>query len=95
MDWKRFFKVFLISVIGVPAAAAALLGFFAFLIAGKEGFINGVIWGLVLGAMAIPFAGYLILPKYWGDFAGRYSKSYFQEQLEGKPANEKNKHSPY
>lgn len=85
MDWKKYIIIFLISAIGMPLAAAVVLGLFAFLVAGKEGLMNGVIWGLVLGAMAIPYAGLLIIPKYWGEFAGRFGKSYYQEQLEGKP----------
>ena len=53
------------------AFGALAIGLFAFLVAGKEGVVNGLIWGAALGLVFGGAAtGYLVYTLYWGDFAG-------------------------
>ncbi|MEN8173870.1 MAG: hypothetical protein ABFS03_13445, partial [Chloroflexota bacterium] len=72
MDWKKFFIVFLRNLILSIGLAIIILGVFGYLVAGKEGLVNGATWGLILGLVGGFSSGLMVLPKYWGDYAGRY-----------------------
>ena len=84
MDWKEFFKVFLRNAVITITAATLAIGGFGFLVAGVEGLKNGAAWGLALGLISVPALGGLIFMKYWGDFAGRYSKWHVDNETTGK-----------
>ncbi len=86
MNWGKFFKVFLINVIGVVFLAGLVLGLFGFLLAGQEGFVNGAIWGLTLGLFSVPFTGFIIMAKYWGDYSGRFGADWLKKEMEGDEA---------
>ena len=89
MNWKQFFLAFLRSTIITIAIAVLLLGLFGFFLAGTEGLFNGALWGLILGIASVPFTGFMILAKYWGDFSGRYGAAWFKKEAEGE--EEKNR----
>ena len=83
MDWKHFFKIMLRNSIISITLAMLILGGIGFLFAGKEGLLNGATWGFIMGAISIPFMAGIIYMKYWGDFAGRYSKWYVDKETTG------------
>jgi hypothetical protein len=41
------------------------------------------VWGLAFGAFSVPVGGYVIMAKYWGSFAGRYSAWRYKNDTEG------------
>jgi len=83
MDWKVFLRVFLRNAIIATVMAGAIVGFFGFLVAGREGFLNGATWGIILGLVSVPFTGFIILTKYWGDYAGNYGKWWIKKEMQG------------
>ena len=60
-----------------------VLGGIGFLLVGQEGLLNGAVWGVILGLASVPFMAGIIYMKYWGDFAGRYSKWYVDKETKG------------
>ena len=73
MEWKIFFlKFFQNVVLGIVLGTLAL-GLFGYLLAGKEGAINGAYWGAVLGLIGGFFSGFTILARFWGN-ADNYEK---------------------
>jgi len=72
MRWDRKIGKILFVLVGGVAIGALAIGLFAFLVAGKEGLVNGLIWGAVLGLVGGGSAtGHLIYTYYWSDFAGQ------------------------
>jgi hypothetical protein len=83
MDWKKFFKLLLRNTVIAVTLTTIVLGTFGFLVAGKEGVLNGVTWGFILGLISVPFLASAIYAKYWGDYAGRYGQWYVENKTEG------------
>ena len=83
MDWKQFFKVMLKNFVITISLTTIVLGGIGFLLVGKEGLLNGAVWGVILGLASVPFMAGIIYMKYWGDFAGRYSKWYVDKETKG------------
>ena len=83
MDWKAFFMTLFRNAIIAVLLGAIILGMIGFLLAGRQGFANGVTWGIVLGLISVPFMGYMIGAKYWGGVAGRYGTWRYKNELEG------------
>jgi hypothetical protein len=80
MNWKGFFKAILrIATISI-ALGVVILGLIGFLLAGRQGLINGMIWGLVLGLVSVPFSLMTFGPKYWGGYAKRYGEWYVNKE---------------
>jgi hypothetical protein len=52
---------------------------------GTEGALNLAIWGAAFGLIGGFSSGLAMLnnAKYWGDFAGRYSKWWVKKEIEG------------
>ncbi|MCB9009059.1 MAG: hypothetical protein H6656_17130 [Ardenticatenaceae bacterium] len=71
-------------LIGI-AFGALSIGLFAFLVAGKEGFVNGLVWGAVLGIFgglaSLSMADSLV---YWTGFFKRFGDDHYEEQSGGK-----------
>jgi len=83
MDWKHFFIIMLRNFIITTALTIFVLGGIGFLLIGREGLLNGAIWGVIMGLASVPFMAGIIYMKYWGDFAGRYSKWHFDKETTG------------
>lgn len=63
-------KIILVLV-GSVAIGALAISIFAFIIAGKDGLINGLIWGAVFGLIGgLLGAGNLIYTLFWSDVVG-------------------------
>jgi len=69
MNWLTFFKLFFRNLILLIVLAALVLGIFGYLLAGREGFINMAIWGIVLGLIGGVSSGLgmIFQAKYWGE----------------------------
>ena len=63
--------------------AVTILGLIGYLVAGMDGLVNGATWGFVLGLVSVPFFAFLVLAKYWGDYAGRYGEWWVKKETEG------------
>lgn len=83
MNWARFFKATLRIVFLVLLALTAVFGAIGFLVNGVEGLVNGAGWGVVLGAVSVPFISFIILYQYWGDIAGSYGEQWIKRETEG------------
>ena len=73
MNWLQFLKRLLINLLLSVLTATLVLGLGGFLLAGREGLINGASWGVLLGTLTgLSMGVFLALqPGYWEDFAGR------------------------
>jgi hypothetical protein len=90
MNWPRFFKVVLINVLLIPILATIIFGAIGYFSAGWEGAMNAAGWGVLLGALSIPFSIFgLVQSKYWGDFAGRASWGIFKKTYDGTEEKER------
>ena len=58
---------FLLTVVGGTLLGGFVLGLFGFLLAGKEGFLNMVSWGLAIGFLGSISTGFamLISAHFW------------------------------
>jgi len=70
MDWKKFFALFFRNTLLAVGATSLLLGLLGLILAGKEGLLGGLYWGLILGTIAIPFVAYIALAKAYEGFGG-------------------------
>jgi hypothetical protein len=71
MRWDRKVGKILLVLVGGVAIGALVIGLFAFLVAGKDGLVNGLIWGAAFGLIGGLFAaGNLIFTLFWSDVAG-------------------------
>jgi hypothetical protein len=80
---------FLLVLIGGTALGGLVLGVFGFLLAGKEGFVNMLYWGLALGFLGGISEGFAMLigVHYWTGYVERFGKSWFKKMAESE--NEK------
>jgi len=85
MSWKTFLLKFLRNVIVGTILSGLFLGVFGYLLAGREGFINMMVWGLALGSIGSFSSGLALLlyAFYWGDYAGRFGSWWFKKESEG------------
>ena len=83
MNWRRFFLHLLRNFAIATGGAVLLLGTIGYLVAGREGMLNGATWGLMAGMISLPPMAILILTKYWSDFAGRYGAWYIKKETYG------------
>lgn len=83
MNWPRFLAAFLLNLVLGVVIATAVLGGLGFVLAGREGLVNGAYWGVALGLVGGAISGFVWAGKYWSDFAGRYGSSYLKDELEG------------
>ena len=67
MDWKTFFFKFFRNVVIGVLLGVVILGGFGYLLGGKEGLINMVYWGIVLGLIGGFSAGLGMIfeAKFW------------------------------
>ena len=71
MRWTRNAGKILATLFGGVIIGTVLIGLFAFLVSGKDGLVNGLIWGAAMGLVGGGGAvGYQIYALYWSDFAG-------------------------
>jgi hypothetical protein len=66
MDWKIFILKFFRNILLGVIFGTLALGILGFLLAGKEGAINGAYWGAVLGLIGGFFSGIVLLARFWG-----------------------------
>lgn len=64
---------FLLTVVGGTLLGGLALGLFGFLLAGKEGFVNMVSWGLAM----------LVNTHFWTGYSQRFGKESFKKISEG------------
>lgn len=83
MKWLLFFKRLAINMVLVIGGAVLILGLIGYLLAGKEGMLNGATWGLLAGMISLPPMAFMIWAKYWGDYAGRYGAWYVYKETNG------------
>lgn len=83
MNWRHFFVIFLRNVIVVTAAATIGLGLFGFVLAGREGLVNGASWGFILGLLSIPYSAVMIFYRFWSDVAGDYGRAWVDKEMNG------------
>lgn len=76
---------FLLVLIGGTALGGLVLGIFGFLLAGKEGFLNMVSWGLAIGFLGGISNGLAMLigVHYWTGYAHRFGSESFKKISEG------------
>jgi hypothetical protein len=76
---------FLLTIVGGTLFGGLALGIFGFLLAGKEGFVNMVSWGLAIGFLGSISTGLamLISAHYWTGYAQRFGKEEFKKISEG------------
>ena len=53
------------------------------LLAGRQGLVNGVTWGIVLGLVSVTFMSTMIGAKPSGDVTRRYGSWRYKNELEG------------
>ncbi len=75
-----YFLGVLVRMIMAIVFGSLTIGLFAFLVAGKEGFVNGLIWGAAFGVLG----GLAAISTYdgldfWHGFFRRYNKPTFEE----------------
>ena len=83
MDWKKFFIVFFRNSLIAIAATTILLGGFGWIIAGKEGLLGGLYWGVLLGTVAIPFVAFMAMAKAYEGFGGMLGGWMVKNQTQG------------
>lgn len=83
MKWLQFLKRLTILMFLVTGGAVILLSLIGYLLAGKEGMINGATWGLLAGMISLPPMAFMIGIKYWSDYAGRYGDWYVKKETYG------------
>jgi hypothetical protein len=76
---------FLLTVVGGTLLGGLALGLFGFLLAGKEGFVNMVSWGLAIGFLGSLSTGFAMLVNthFWKGYAQRFGKESFKKISEG------------
>jgi hypothetical protein len=76
---------FLLTVVGGALLGGLALGLFGFLLAGREGFVNMVSWGLAIGFLGSLSTGFamLINAHFWTGYAQRFGKESFKKISEG------------
>ena len=90
MRFRDFSIVFLRNLLLTAAIAGAALGLFGYVLAGMEGFKNGLGWGLILSLMAAPVSALgMIYKEVGGGYAGRISAHLFKEASEGSAQDRK------
>lgn len=82
-ELEKIFIVFFRNSLIAVAASGAAMGLFGFILAGKEGLINGAIWGLVLGTIAIPYFAFMAVAKAYEGFAHGIGGAIMKHQIEG------------
>jgi hypothetical protein len=85
MNWKAFLKSIFRNTLLTFVVAMAGLGLIGFLLAGKEGFLNGLSCGLILGIIALLASLFSLLePLFLGDLAGDANPKWRKENEETK-----------
>lgn len=76
---------FLLTVVGGTLFGGLALGIFGFLLAGKEGFVNMVSWGLALGFLGSISMGFAMIvgAHFWTGYSQRFGKESFKKISEG------------
>jgi drug/metabolite transporter (DMT)-like permease len=68
MNWKLFLLRFLRNIVVGTLLTMGVLGLIGYLLGGREGFENMLMWGLVLGLLGSFSSGLamIVSAKYWG-----------------------------
>ena len=76
---------FLLTIVGGTLFGGLVLGLFGFLLAGKEGFLNMVRFGLAVGFIGSTSTGFamLISAHFWTGYAQRFGEQEFKKISEG------------
>ena len=76
---------FLLTVVGGTLFGGLALGIFGFLLAGKEGFVNMVRWGLAIGFLGSISTGIamLISAHFWTGYSQRFGEETSKKISEG------------
>lgn len=84
MDWKLFVIRFVRNLIVFTALSTLVMGGFGYLLAGKEGFLNLVAWGVALGLLGSVSSGLALLlnAHIWAGYSSRAGGWWFKKEAE-------------
>jgi hypothetical protein len=76
---------FIIILVGGTLFGGLALGILGFLLAGKEGFVNMLSWGLAIGLLGSISTGFamLISTHFWTGYSERFGRESFKKISEG------------
>ncbi len=81
MRHSNYFLRVLLNIVMAMAFGSLTIGLFAFLVAGKEGFVNGLIWGAAFGILGgLATVSTFDSLAYWTGFFRRFNKHTFEEK---------------
>lgn len=85
MEPSNYFLRVLLNILMAMVFGSLTIGLFAFLVAGKEGFVNGLIWGAafgILGGLAVVSTFDSL--EFWHGFFSRFNQNKFKESPDDK-----------
>ena len=83
MGWGKAILIFLRNTAISIVLAGLVMGGIGFAIAGREGFLNGLTWGLALGSLSIiPMFFALVNARFWGGYSERAGSWWYRKQFE-------------
>lgn len=85
MRSSNYFLRVLVNIIMAMAFGSLAIGLFAFLVAGKQGVVNGLIWGAAFGILGgLATVSTFDSLEYWYGFFRRFNKHNYEEQSDDK-----------
>ncbi|MCB0027514.1 MAG: hypothetical protein KDE28_06385 [Anaerolineales bacterium] len=75
-----YFLRVLVNIIMAMVLGSLMIGLLGLLVAGQEGFVNGMVWGAafgILGGLAVTSTFDSL--AFWNGFFSRFNKSKFEE----------------
>lgn len=80
MGPSNYFLRVLLNMVMAVAFSSLMIGLFAFLVAGKEGFVNGLIWGAAFGILGgLASISTFDSLAYWTGFFRRFNKGNYEQ----------------
>jgi hypothetical protein len=81
----NYFLRVVLNIVMAMAFGSLMIGVFAFLVAGKEGFVNGLIWGAAFGILGgLASVSTFDSLAYWNGFFRRFNKHAYEEPSDDK-----------
>ena len=78
-DSNYFLRV-LLNIIMAMAFGSLTIGLFAFFVAGKDGFVNGLVWGAAFGILGgLATVSTFDSLEFWTGFFRRFNEHNFEE----------------
>ena len=80
MGPSNYFLRVLLNIVMAMAFGSLTIGLFAFLVAGKDGFVNGLIWGAAFGILGgLASISTFDSLAYWTGFFRRFNRSHYEQ----------------